>query len=206
MNTQDVINALMAVELSNTPYIDKETMNVKPERLPSLINSINLGLIQLYTRFLLKKEYETLLTYEDINHYTFNPENLIEILHIYNSLGEEQNTDGSSGIVKVSLKHLYFINPTDDSYMIQYRARHPKIYPDESEVELELPDIYLNALIYFVASRIFTSTTTSLDSNGNAQITNYTRLFEQECQRLLSQGVDINEDLPTNLFHQRGFV
>lgn len=74
---------------------------------------------------------------------------------------------------------------------------------EPSEVDVELPDMYLEALIYFVASRVMNPIGMNEEFHaGN----NYAAKYEEECQRL--EGKDLNlTDGATNWGVQRkGFV
>ena len=77
---------------------------------------------------------------------------------------------------------------------------------DPETVMIDLPLAYMNALIFFVASVFHAPTVSTLDDLRTRQDINYHHKFEAECLLLESKGVDIDEDVPTNLFHQRGFI
>lgn len=90
-----------------------------------------------------------------------------------------------------------------------YRATHPKLDPigDESaleDVELELPDSHLTALVYFVASRV-TSPMGAGQLEGATSGNWYAR-FEAECQDLENRGIQVDRSEGNDLLRDRGFV
>lgn len=75
---------------------------------------------------------------------------------------------------------------------LTYRANHPKIDPeglDPATEEVELPDSYLTALLYFIASRVNNPIGMSGEFNaGN----NYAAKYEAECQQLEFDNLEVD--------------
>lgn len=88
-----------------------------------------------------------------------------------------------------------------DRLRVVYRANHTKItfdpmydYSYVAGTELELPDAYLEALLYFVASRINNPIGMTNEFHaGNS----YMMKYEQECQRLETENLQV-DSTPTN--------
>jgi len=78
---------------------------------------------------------------------------------------------------------------------IRYWANHPKIvrnigYFDPERVEVELPQAYLEPLLYYVASRVHNPVGMVNEFNaGN----NYAAKYEESCQRLEARNLDIDD-------------
>ncbi len=92
--------------------------------------------------------------------------------------------------------------------MVHYRAAHPKIArgigaPDPCLVNLELPDAYLEPLLFYVASRVHNPIGMVNEFHvGNS----YAAKYEVACQRLEQQNLQIDM-VPTNTrFNERGWV
>lgn len=91
---------------------------------------------------------------------------------------------------------------------VVYRAGHgaaiccPSYY-DPDMVEVPLPDMYLEALLYFVASRVYNPIGFNQDfHNGN----NYAAKFEAECQRLELLGLQLTSTIENGRFVKNGWV
>lgn len=81
-----------------------------------------------------------------------------------------------------------------DKLLVEYSANHPNFVPrvgyyDPELTEIELPMSHLQALLYFVASRAHNPIGMGQEFNaGN----NWAQRFEQECQRLETDGIEID--------------
>lgn len=81
-----------------------------------------------------------------------------------------------------------------DRLKVRYRATHPKIkvpigYFDPERVEISLPEAYLQALLYFVASRCHAP----MGISNEVQVANiWTGRYEAECLRLEQENLQID--------------
>lgn len=91
---------------------------------------------------------------------------------------------------------------------VYYRARHPLLvtqagYIDPARVEVELPYSHLQALLYFVASRVHNPIGMGQEFNaGN----NWAARYEQECAFLEREGVEIDGSLEDDKLRRNGWV
>ena len=93
---------------------------------------------------------------------------------------------------------------------VEYRGNHPLLVKEQGyfnleEVEVELPDTHLTALLYFVASRLFNPTGLSGNTafhEGN----NYEAKFEAECVRLENDGYENSEQEENCRLRRNGWV
>lgn len=88
-----------------------------------------------------------------------------------------------------------------------YQANHPKILVkedfDPKWVELLLPESHLQALLYFVASRLYNPIGMMNEFNmGN----NWYSKYELECQRLENEGLSVNQSNKEDNFRRNGWV
>jgi hypothetical protein len=93
-----------------------------------------------------------------------------------------------------------------DTLELVYRANHFKIEPEDVEpelVQLELPDAYVEALLYFVASRV--NNPIGLTNEFNAA-NNYAAQYEQACQRLELQNLQVDQGSESSKLYARGWV
>lgn len=91
---------------------------------------------------------------------------------------------------------------------VQYQANHPAFMPrvgyfDPERAEIELPDSHLQALLYFVASRVHNPI--GMGQEFNAGNTWYMK-YAQECQRLEFDGLEIDSSVTSNRARRNGWV
>lgn len=89
-----------------------------------------------------------------------------------------------------------------------YRQNHPQIvvpegYFDPNRVEVELPYTHLEALLYFVASRVHNPIGLQAEFHmGNS----YMGKYEQACARLEATNVQADQGVLNDRFHRGGWV
>lgn len=225
MKLNEILDSLASSELANLNFVDNG--NIVGAKIPKIVGAINLGLTKLYTRFKLKKGFITLSVTPSITAYElsaanvlsgFNTEgyittegftgDLIEILNIKDSLECNISFDGSGNAVLLKTNLIKFkTTPDTGTYTIEYSALPTKlVYIDNTGIDVELPDMYLPALLMFIGSRFASPVGISFDANRNSMDINYLQQYEAECQRLEMLGLDVGNDLDTDLFSERGFI
>lgn len=89
-----------------------------------------------------------------------------------------------------------------------YRKGHRKLterdWSDPERAEISLPPTYMQALLYFVASRLHMPLGT--DGNGANEGNMWMQRYELEARRLESQGLEIVKEWDSGKFRARGFV
>lgn len=91
---------------------------------------------------------------------------------------------------------------------VSYRANHPKIATgqgdlDPAEVEIELPDTHLTALLYFVASRV--NNPIGMANEFHAGNSYYAK-YEQACQELEDKGMQVDQGQTNTRAQRNGWV
>lgn len=95
-----------------------------------------------------------------------------------------------------------------DTLTVIYRADHPYPVPrlgyfDPERVNIELPNSHLQALLYFVASRVHNPIGLTNEFNtGN----NYNAKYEAECKQLEGDGLEIDQGNSHNRLRSKGWV
>lgn len=226
MKLNEILDSLASSELANLNFV--ENGDIVEAKIPKIVGAINLGLTKLYTRFKLKKGFITLSVTPSITAYELSAANvlsgintegyittegftgdLIEILNIKDSLDCNVSFDGSGNAVllKTNLIKLKTAVEEEDTYTIEYSALPTKlVYIDDTDIDVELPDMYLPALLMFIGSRFASPVGISFDANRSSMDINYLQQYEAECQRLEMLGLDVGTDLETDLFSERGFI
>ena len=90
-----------------------------------------------------------------------------------------------------------------------YRTGHPKIDSNVANIaplvtDIELPATYLEALCFFVASRI--SNPLGMQPGAQHEGNNYFQRYEQECALLRQQNYEIDDFTDSDKFAARGFA
>lgn len=91
---------------------------------------------------------------------------------------------------------------------VHYSANHPKLIklhgcPDPERTPFLLPEAYLAALLYFVASRVHNPIGMVNEFHaGNS----YAAKYEMECQRLEGRNLDIDEGDSNHRFARSGWI
>ncbi len=92
------------------------------------------------------------------------------------------------------------------SFEVYYRAKHPRIEPEDVDpemIEVELPDSYLEALLYFVASRV--NNPIGMVGEFNAG-NNYSAKYELACKQLEMLNLHVDRGVQNTRLHSKGFV
>ena len=195
MKLQEIFDLLTFGELAQLSIGGGEAGVIDDINMAKILPHINLGLTSLYKRFNLKTSslMVPLVVGQEI--YPIIQEDLIKILEIYAptteevSLNDPTNTFGcftlSSNTLLVST---FLTNTRAYQYLtIVYKANHPKLQADDGYVDvdtllIELPDSYIEPLLYFVAARLLSSTGSG-QFEGLASM-QYMQKYENACQQL----------------------
>lgn len=227
---QEVYDYLASGELSNLFMADGGLgTGVLKDKYKAVVNkSIYLGLTDLHSRFLLKKkraefsERFTRTNRQGVGNYTttvnglmpdkagdmviLDPE-FVEILEIkYNHAVLKENDEMGYVLLQNNRFRLgknVLEAKEGFSYEVLFQANHSPI--TETTTHIELPRMYLNALCYFIASRLYTSIVNQLDGDLN-ESNRYAQKYHQEIMMLESKGYDVDNANQMCLFHAKGFI
>ena len=205
MKLSHVLEYLASGELGNL-NLAEDRINIKDEKKVIVLRAINRGLGDLHTRFLLRKAVAFIDVVEGEYVYEVMPEDLVEILNIEVNGKKLSNTEYNLGDVnKFRVNNLLGI--TDD-VRVEYKATHKKLTELDInlDTEIKLPSPYMNALLYFVAARLYTGAVNQLDGDLNEGVS-YERKYQEEIMMLNNQGIDVDGFYDSNNnFRNRGFV
>lgn len=184
---------------------------ITPENRHRVIGHINLGLTELYKRFLLKEGRTQVYLVPGLRDYTVPADDILKIEQIFVD-GKEQplNRAGDPGSVFTTSFNSLQVPPGVAWPVLDvvYRADHPLLGAREASreperVEVELPRTHLEALLYFVASRALNPMGSS---EGYHDGNNYAQKFERACQVIEAGGYKIDVEQEKTRFDSRGFV
>ena len=195
MRLSDIFDALGSGELANLHLVENNT--IIPDKLPIVLNAINLALTDLHTKFLLKRELVKINIEPTIETYKITNGDFIEVL----------NSDMNG--IQYSLLNpntLYVKADKPTVVTIEYKASHRKLTEEDilEDSEVDLPLSYLNALLYFIGSRMYVSVVNQLDGDLN-ESARYASMYQAELLTLTNQGIDVDRLNNNDWFYERGF-
>ena len=223
MKLSEVFTQLAYGELSQLFIGTNNEGELTEDSYPILLAHVNLGLSALYRRFHLKEGRTSITLSDTVNVYMVSNADLNKIEEVLvdngNTLDLNNRADPYScftptmntlrvpwKIVEGSLDVPEQLRTT--TLEVVYRANHPKladtngiIEPDK--IDLELPYTHLEALLYFVASRIHNPIGMVNEFNaGN----NWAAKYEMECKKLEAQNFEIDEGSQNERLYKNGWV
>ena len=223
MKLSEVFQQLAYGELSQIAMGTITDEELAEEVHAPLMAHVNLGLTALYKRFNLKEGRLVFPLSPVGNVYKLGTADLNKIERVLTKEGFELAlNDGNDplscytpqmNILRVPPKIVSKSQDLPEKYItdeleVIYRANHAKIVATggfllPEKVEMELPDSHLEALLYFVASRVHNPIGMVNEFNaGN----NWAAKYEMECQRLESLDLEI-DDITTNArLNKNGWV
>lgn len=186
MQLSDAFNYLAYSELSNVTFTDSNG-NIKLEHYPKLITLINAGVRELHTVFELLEKQIYVDMYAHITNYYLKPAfaltsgstevykyiadspyypfkgNVLKVLKVLSETGVElplNNEDSPISVFTPSPSLLQVSYPTEGASLnVVYQS-----YPDNIDTaiqdlntELDIPDYLMEALVYFVCNKLFSS-------------------------------------------------
>jgi hypothetical protein len=223
MKLIEVFDALAAGELSQLAIVDQTTGVIEEASYPKVINHLNLGLTALYKRFNLKEQRLTFPITQDGNVYRLDVADILKIERIETAEGAElplNNEADPYSCFTLSMTTVRVPQAIVDQGMdlpekyktselvVVYRANHPKLVMENGEIdpettEVELPFSYLEALLYFVASRCYNPIGISSEINPGMS---WSAKYERECQQLEGQSFDIDATAGNTRLERNGWV
>lgn len=208
MKLSFVFSQLQGSELAQLSLVDPETGQIKSEKYRKIVDAINLGLIDLYGRFLLKIGTVTVPIEADAEVYNLAlvdkkvPAKMIQIHRVidqdgreipYNDFSVAHSVHFTEKTVMHVPKHLRQCHNLT-SITVQYKSM-PKqtdpcddyIDPDFMEVDIDYQ--YVKALCYFVGSRMHAPVGLQ---DATYQPNAFFSMYNAECQRLEDENFELS--------------
>lgn len=219
-----VLNSLKYGEFSKLSIGGQDQGVINQANYSELATHINNGLIALFTRFLLKESVQELALISGVYTYSIAKPNFIKVQRIYGDTDHEFVLNNLGDRYSILNETVSVINvpravvdkpdslPKDlltDTLRIVYRAKPTPLdtdsagFFDAEDLELELPDSYLDALLYYVASRV------SNGFEGNHVFhagNNYAAKYEAACKQLEMSNVQVDRAGSEDRLTRNGWV
>lgn len=223
MKLSEVFSQLAYGELSQLALGEITDEELNEEAFAPLLAHVNMGLLALYKRFNLK-EGRLVVTIDPLStEYKLAATDLLKIERVQTAEGTDLAlNDGNDplscftpqmGTLRIASDLARQVSSLPDKYrtgslIVVYRAAHGRvvgrggvIIPET--IELDLPYSHLEALLYFVASRVHNPIGMVNEFNaGN----NYAAKYEVECQRLEALNLENDEATENTRIERNGWV
>ena len=212
MRLRELFKYLGSGELKHTFVNMFDTTEVDPVHYKELVQHVNLGIQQLYTRFpLLEKEYIVNLEY-GVSTYTL-PSDLLRVNVIYDYTGRQLPVNDENASNSVFLPSTYTLQvPWADGTDISviYRAIPEDLVIDEDDLdtsldqEISVPPYMNEALFSYIEYRV----RKSQGGESAIQLSQVAKqLFEASCNEIEKRNLTNNGDISTCVLPElRGFV
>lgn len=225
MIVKDIFDMLATGELSAHSWFDSGELDSTRYKKVTLM--VQLGLLDLYSRFPLKTNQLTLVMDECIAKYVLSSKNatgtnpdgyiydglvdkfeddVIQILHITDEIGRDlliNSEETYLDIVISGINTLIIDNPIHgDALFVTYRASHSRLVDEHSEIELPYP--LVQALLNYVGYKMYSGST---DAASTAKANMFYSQYELVCSQQQMYG-NVNEynDSPSLAFELGGWV
>lgn len=206
---------LAQLDVGNFPYGE-----IKEKNFEYLISSVNLGLTALHKRFNLKEGRVSfdLSPFGEV--YDLQRDDILKIEQVFTKEGYELGVNDASfdygcftpSIGTIRVPRIIINKGPDlpshlitDGLEVVYRADHAKISKgaDPDKQDVVLPRSHLQALLYFVASRVHNPIGMVNEFNaGN----NYAAKFEMECASLENKNIQVDQGQTSTRLTRNGWV
>lgn len=214
MKLKEIFDQLSYGELSQVSLGGGKSGEIIEPDFPKVAASVSLGLTSLYTRFPLKESTYVLTLVPGTTTYNLQYlKDILKIERVYDAAGNELSLnvrDDPYSARTIGLKTLVLPSTlTGSTVKVVYRANHRVLTEDDwqepENCEIEIEPAFLQALLYFVASRVMNPTGFS-GGNGFHEGNNYRTLFENECAMLEQMNVRVDEIGVNTRFKNAGWV
>ena len=236
MFLSEVFDQLTHGELSQVNIGGSTTTGITEENYPAMVSHVNLGLTNLYKRFLLKEGTVFLERQAGMQTYTLHSnyqvgnrasreavryidasvpafmDDILKVERVYNELGEEQslNDEGNSYSIMTPTYNTLVIPAVSEveGLRIVYRANHPKIVIEDGD--LDPTEVSLQLPDSHLEALLLFVASRVLNPVGMSQQfhdgNNYAAKFEQACQYLENQNLRVDKTAVNNRLQRNGWV
>lgn len=182
-----------------------------------------LGLTELHKRFKIREGSTSVTLIDSQADYSLaSVTDLMQVEHIYGTADDKPYDIPLNENLDWAIRTPVFnqlVVPTDSNkapwlletpaLTVTYRADHPVIDSNIANaaaqiVDIELPSVYLQALLYYVCARLTASL--GATSEGYHEGDNYQAKFEYACQVLKADSFEVDEEVGFDKLRLRGWV
>lgn len=223
MLLQEIFDQLTHGELVQVHLGGSEEGAINPKNYIQVISHVNLGLTALHKRFLIRQQDFLLALEPEVTQYTLPVTDLLKVERVYTDAGYELDLNDLGNVmslIMMSSRKIQVPEPIvnkviglpeelkTNNLRVVYRANHFKINEDTDldfpeDLEVELPDVFLEPLLYFIASRVHNPMGMTNEFHaGNS----YYAKYEAACQHIEQHNLSLGMASQHSRFSQNGWV
>ena len=220
MFLSEIFDQLSYGELAQLKLGDGDEPGISKDNYSKVMAHVNMGLTELHKRFLLKEGESTIPVVNGTYVYALDMNDLIKVERVYALIDSEyvelelnNNTDSfllPTYSARTPNYKTLVISTTlvTTELKVIYRATHPQLvksvgYFNPNTVVVSLPYSHLEALLYYIASRIMNPIGMSQQfHDGN----NFAAKFEQSCMQLEMKNLQVDQTAYNNRLERNGWV
>ena len=175
------------------------------KNLAKLVSGINLGVLELYKKFSIKVDTEVILVEDGVFEYSL-PEDCLKVLKVFNANDEElplnnEYADNSAYIIGFNTIKIKSTN-IGSQFTVEYRATPTKLdLTDEGTGVIELPQVFIEALLNYVAYRGFAAI-----NMNSAEAVNYYAKFLASCAMIDNYGLWDTDSVDNTKLQDAGWL
>ena len=193
----DIFEQLTQGELRHLALGGVDSGGILEHNYDKIIPHINLGVTELCKRFPIMNHVAQILTTPETPIYNISDFTTDNVLKVETVNGAEAEM--------YDYNHIYYLT-SDTSFEVVFRAG-PVSIPSHGQTPatpVELPSVYMEALLYYIAMRVTSSDT--VEQGQMPVSTQYQQKFEQACAKLHEMGLTVTRDRPVNKIKLNGWV
>ena len=174
-----------------------------------LLSCLNLGMSDLYRRFNLRINSETVFLTPDMSVYELRNDDVSMLFSVYGRSGRELRQSDVLDSMDYDYKILNYRSfmlrhHIPDYVFAVYKANPVKLVDDNDEIDL--PDAMISPLITYMASQIEHTTNVWERGQVKMEASFHWQMYEKECQELVGQGYLVPLNTETIAIQLKGFV
>lgn len=208
MLIQEVFDQLRYGELSQVGLVDADTGVIPTTKHAALLGHLQMALTALHKRFKIREERDT-ITLTGVVTYAL-PDDLLRLEQVMTAEGKPIAINEEDNPYSVFTPKLRTLRLSEElaaqgadlpdelktaSLQIVYRANHPAIDVEDfdlEETEVELPETYLEPLLFYIAARVHNPIGSIGQSNEGQVGISWSARYEQACQDIEQMGLQPN--------------
>ena len=211
MKVSEVLEHITYSELNTcsavTRYLDKDAA-ISESGYRQLLSYINLAVIALHRKFVLKTKVLTKDTYVDVPFIDIRDNSVGLLLDVMTSYGESLLFPTVEGtvydITEVSKGTYLLAEPCDGQLMFVYTETPTKL--ENKTDDVDLPDMMMEALLLYVTYKGLSTMPSTTARVPLIQSESHFKRFIQECATLKEEGFDVVHSITSKNVTDKGFA
>lgn len=175
----------------------------------TMLTLVNLGVSDLYRRFNLRINSETVATNRDLAVYELRNNDVSMLLYLFDKYGRELQSSDVLDSMHYDYKILnyreFMLRKPFNGYIYAVYKANPILLMDYED-EIDLPDAMIPVVATYVCQQIEHTVNVWDRGQVKTEPSFYSQIYEKECQELVNQGYLVPLNTETVRIQLKGFV